>query len=343
MNNHGMKRDTRKIWRVGDAIPNFTARSSSGQGGGQSAGQKLYFPNVAGRYTALCFFGSASIEKNRNALQYALSRQDFFNDVRASFFGVTIDPSDEATGRVRQITPGYRFLWDDDKAISQIFGAITSEQGEKVTYSPFTLLLDHNLRVIANIPIIDAAQHNEDLAKAINNLPEMRPASSAPILLLPNIFEPDFCLQLIEAHRNNAQPDFLLDKNNELHQLIQQRVARRLLPEIAKIFNFNVTRIEKYSVNYRDSQNSGLNRYNRHNATPATEHRKFFVAINCNDDFVGGDHRFAEYSDAIYSPSAGGGIVASCNLIHEIMPISDGGKYSIIMFFYDEQATKLTK
>ena len=101
----------RKKWLSGDIIPNFVARATNNP--------CLQFQNVAGRYIVLCFFGSAAIEKNRLALQFALSRQDFFNDVQASFFGVSIDPSDEATGRVRQILAGFRFLWDDDKKISE--------------------------------------------------------------------------------------------------------------------------------------------------------------------------------------------------------------------------------
>ncbi len=305
-----------KRWFIGDAIPDFTVRSSSGQ--------KLQFQNVAGRYIALCFFGSAAIEKNRNALQYALSRQDFFNDVRASFFGVSIDSSDEATGRVRQITPGFRFLWDDDKRISRMFGAITSEAGEKVTYSPFTLLLDYNLRVLANIPIFNAAQHNDALAQVIANLPEERNAV-APVLLVERIFEHEFCAQVI---KNNTQ--------KELYELIQKRIERRLLPEIAKIFNFDVAIIEKYAINLSKEGNS-MARYNRHNVTPATAHRKFFAAINWSDGFNGGEHRFPEYSDQLYAPAVGGALVASCSMIHEILPITYGSKHSAIMFFYNEK------
>jgi peroxiredoxin len=330
----------RKKWVSGEAIPNFVARATNNP--------RLQFQNVAGRYIVLCFFGSAAIEKNRIALQYALSRQDFFNDMQASFFGVSIDPSDEATGRVRQITPGFRFLWDDDKKISEQFGAITAEQGEKVVYRPFTLLLDHNLRVLAHIPLIDANQHNEELAAEIAKLPPTRAHHfSAPVLMIPNVFTTEFCTQVIDLYQENNEnqyKDWLIGEDSkQLNQAIQQQIAQKLLPEIAKIFYVNISRIEKYAVSCRNFENSKLIRHNRFNNSPKTAHRKFVVIINWNDEFEGGQVRFPEYSDILYNIPTGGALVASCNMIQEILPMTKGSKYSSMLFCYDEKLAPTIK
>jgi peroxiredoxin len=330
----------RKKWSVGEAIPNFVARATNNP--------KLQFQNVAGRYIVLCFFGSATIEKNRLALQYALSRRDFFNDVQASFFGVSIDPSDEATGRVRQILAGFRFLWDDDKKISEQFGAITAEQGEKVVYRPFTLLLDHNLRVLAHIPLVDAHQHNEELAAEIAKLPPTRPKHfSAPVLMMKNVFTAEFCKQVIDLYQQNnleKSKDWLIDDNNKpLNQAIQRQISQKLLPEIAKVFHININRIEKYAISCKNADNGKLIRHNRLNNSPKTAHRKLVVTINWNDEFEGGQLRFPEYSDILYKIPSGGTLVASCNIIQEILPITQGNKYSSMLFCYDEKLAPTIK
>lgn len=44
------------------------------------------------------------------ALDLVRSRRALFDDVRACFFGVTVDPADEARGTIAQALPGMRFF-----------------------------------------------------------------------------------------------------------------------------------------------------------------------------------------------------------------------------------------
>jgi hypothetical protein len=48
----------------------------------------------------LCFFATAADARGRAAVSAALALKHFFDDAFASFFGVTIDPTDEAQQRV---------------------------------------------------------------------------------------------------------------------------------------------------------------------------------------------------------------------------------------------------
>ncbi|MGG7576454.1 redoxin domain-containing protein [Rhizobium sp. Nf11,1] len=84
------------------------------------------FDTAAGRYLVLCFFGSTSHPASKAAIAAALQRSDMFDDVKASFFGVTIDSTDETEQRVAERYPGYRFFLDFDGAISRLYGGFRS-------------------------------------------------------------------------------------------------------------------------------------------------------------------------------------------------------------------------
>jgi peroxiredoxin len=86
----------------GDPAPWFRQRSTSS---GDYA-----FDTAAGRYLVLCFFGSAGHEHGRAALRAVAANRQLFDDQRFAFFGVSLDPQDEAENRVQQSMPGIRFL-----------------------------------------------------------------------------------------------------------------------------------------------------------------------------------------------------------------------------------------
>jgi peroxiredoxin len=88
----------------GDPAPWFHQRSTSNP--------NYAFDTAAGRYIVLCFFASAGDSIGRAAIDRILSNRDLFDDVRFSFFGVSLDPRDEGEGRVCESMPGIRFFWD---------------------------------------------------------------------------------------------------------------------------------------------------------------------------------------------------------------------------------------
>src|SRR5690606_30875907 len=124
---------------------------------------RYVFNTAAGRYIVLSFLGSGAHEGTQQVVRYIEERRALFDDRHVSFFGVSIDPHDEHRGLLRTMIPGIRYFWDIDQAISKQFAAIATDQAARSLYRPFTLVLDPMQRVIANIALIPAEQHNHAL------------------------------------------------------------------------------------------------------------------------------------------------------------------------------------
>ncbi len=98
---------------VGDPAPTFV-QSLGG-------GEPYPFHKAAGRYVVLCFFGSAADAAGARAMEAAYRRRGMFDDVRASFFGVTVDRGDDAHARLR---PDIHCFRDYDGSIARAYGVL---------------------------------------------------------------------------------------------------------------------------------------------------------------------------------------------------------------------------
>ena len=127
------------------------------------------------------------------------SRPGFFNDATASFFGVSIDPDDEAEKRVAEEYPGYEYFWDFDLAASRLYGAVSKDAIPKdglFSMRRLWIVLDPMLRVMQVIPF----QKDRGDIVALNAYLDSLPPPSrfagfelpAPIIVLPKVFEPEF-------------------------------------------------------------------------------------------------------------------------------------------------------
>ena len=347
---------------AGDPAPHFSVRSTNND--------NFYFDTAAGRYLALCFFGSAAGEHPRRALEHMTARRDFFNDVTAAFFGVSTDPSDETSGRVKQVVPGVRYFWDFEKRVSALYGAFG---GADEVYRAFTLILDPMLRVIAHIPLVDADSHNAAfdgvVARLTGAAAPVAITQHAPVLILPRVFEPEFCRELIdhyEAHGGGEsgfmrevdqktvrvldnqfkrRRDFSFDEQAALEPLraqIRAKVKRRLFPAIHQVFQYKATHMERYTVACYESESQGFFRPHRDNTTRGTAHRRFACTINLNAEaYEGGDLRFPEFGGQRYRAPTGGAVVFSCSLLHEVQPVTRGVRYAFLPFFYDKAAAEI--
>lgn len=358
---------TRRVFLVGEPAPDFTARSSNND--------HFHFNTVAGRYVVLCLFGSAGVERSRKILNHIYEKhKDFFNDDRACFFGVSVDPADEKEGRVKQRIPGFRCFWDFDHKVSTLYGALqkvgTEKSPEEVVYRPLTLVLDPLMRVLASIPIDTPELHNQRFDKIIASLPPVDQHAevplTAPILLLPRVLEPELCRKLIELYDEHGgeESGFMREKDGktvgvydhgfkrrqdyhikdpELLKQLQLRIRHRLIPEIFKAFQYKVTRAERYMVGCYDGDNGGgYFRAHRDNTTKGTAHRRFAVTINLNaTEYEGGDLCFPEFGSRTYRAPTGGAVVFSCSLLHEARPVTKGKRYAFLPFLYDEEAAKI--
>src|SRR4029453_10069559 len=123
----------------GDHAPWFVARTS--------VNPRYRFDSVAGRYLVLCFFGSAGDASSAAVLE-AFGAQTRFDDVDASFFGVSEGPRDEHEHRVADRYPGFRYFWDFKAEIRKAYG-LSSEQPQ---LGRATFVLDPALRIVGCVP-----------------------------------------------------------------------------------------------------------------------------------------------------------------------------------------------
>lgn len=337
---------------VGDPTPDFTTSSTSNP--------QYHFNTVAGRYVVLCFFRSAADEMSQQILKDLFQYRALFDDENFCFFGISTDPDDRQLSRVEQQLPGIRYLWDFERTVSQLFSAT----------EPCTYILDERLRVLAVFPFNPEPNHHVAKVVAIlSRLPLFSlatPASvQAPILIVPRIFEPQLCQALIDYYNQHGGEESgfmkevegrtvgtidnsfkrrrdqdILDEN--LRNAAVNRIHRRLVPEIAKAFQFQATRIERHIVACYDSLSGGFFRPHRDNTTKGTAHRKFAVSLNLNtEEYEGGLLRFPEFSRHTYTVQAGGAVVFSCSLLHEATPVTQGKRYAYLPFLYDDAAAKI--
>ena len=127
-------------------------------------------------------------------------------------------------------------------------------------------------------------------------------------------------------------------KDRDLIDQTRSCIARRVIPEIARTYQFRATRMERFIVACYPAEGGGHFSPHRDNTTKGTAHRRFAVSINLNDDFQGGEIGFPEYGPTTFKPSPGTAVVFSCGLLHSVSTVTFGRRYAFLPFLYDEEA-----
>ena len=73
----------------------------------------------------------------------------------------------------------------------------------------------------------------------------------------------------------------------------------------------------------------------------ATEHRRFAISINLNDDFDGGEVSFPEFSPRTFKAPIGAALIFSGSLLHCVSQVTRGRRYAFLPFVHDEEAEKI--
>jgi predicted 2-oxoglutarate/Fe(II)-dependent dioxygenase YbiX len=295
----------------------------------------------------------------------------YFDDEHIAFFGVTIDPRDEQNPHCRERIPGIRFFLDFDGVASRLYGAMphegTSTDGA-VALRRLWMVVDPTMRVMAVFPFTPDGREQRALFTFLDGLPPPNRFAGtelqAPILFLPNVFEPEFCRHLvglyethggeesgfmrevdgktvsIQDHAFKRRKDYLIE-DEALMQQTRNRINRRIVPEILKVHAFKATRMERYIVSCYSAEDAAHFRAHRDNTTKGTAHRRFAVSINLNSEFEGGEVSFPEYGPRSFRPPVGGAVVFSCSLLHAVSQVTGGRRYAFLPFLYDEEAAKI--
>lgn len=334
----------------GEEAPWFHAAALNGRA-------RYAFDSVGGRYVLLLFYGSTTIESSAAALKLIKEHRWAFDDEHACFFGITVDEQDVALGAIAQQLPGIRYFLDYDGKISRMYGALSGEG-----YRPYWLLLDPTLRVAGRFAIDDGVAAIKRLRSLAAH--PFTEDSWAPVLLVPNVFEPSLCAELIRLFQSHGgEPSGFMQEvdgktklvtdphhkqrtdcnvdDASLRAGIAARINTRLRPAVKRTFQFSATRMERYLVACYEA-GAGHFRPHRDNTTKGTAHRRFAVTINLNaGEYGGGDLRFPEYGPRTYRAPTGGAIVFSCSMLHEATPVIQGKRYAFLPFLYDDEAAQM--
>ncbi|HEY5850946.1 MAG TPA: 2OG-Fe(II) oxygenase [Lysobacter sp.] len=215
--------------------------------------------------------------------------------------------------------------------------------------------VDANLRLQASHPLPVTVAPGRPVA-----VPELSSAQTgliAPILQVPDVFEPELCAALIrhleidcgggdvsavlvlEGGQQRLQVDPSIKQRREviprdpaLEARMHERLLRRALPEIARVFNFEVKRRDPFKL-LAYPEDAGYFRAHRDNETPDVAHRRFALSVNLNQgDYVGGEFRYPEFGLHRFSPPTGAALVFSCSMLHEVLPVERGTRYAMTTF-----------
>jgi len=141
-------------------------------------------------------------------------------------------------------------------------------------------------------------------------------------------------------HNHKRRKDYTIT-DDEIIRITQARIKRRIVPEIAKVHQFHVSRMERYIVSCYSAEDGGHFRAHRDDTTKGTAHRRFAVSINLNAEFEGGEISFPEFGPRGFKPPPGGAVIFSCSLLHRVSKVTAGRRYAFLPFLYDEAAAKL--
>jgi predicted 2-oxoglutarate/Fe(II)-dependent dioxygenase YbiX len=332
-----MSRWTLPALAVGDFAPMFAAPTRGNP--------RFHFSTVAGRHILLGVMPSDPAR--RDAGLAALSGVTFDGRNLAGFYVTRETPQAAPPDRLY----GERWFFDADGEVGRAYGAGAD--------APAWFVLDPALRILARFGFEDTAA----LTALIARLPPLERYGGAPmiapVLIVPRVFEPEFCRRLIatyDAQGGQAsgvmrdidgktvgvlddmkrRRDVMLEDADFRREALE-RLSRNLIPMIARALQFQATRLERYLVACYDASDGGYFRPHRDNETLATAHRRFAVSINLNaEEFEGGDLRFPEFGPRTYRPPTGGAVVFCCSLQHEATPVTRGRRYAFLPFLYDE-------
>lgn len=338
---------------LGDPVPWFSAVSI--------AGAPVDLHVEAGRWVVLAFLGALDQPQALGELGALLSQAAFLSPDHLVIHGVLAAPPPNLAELSQLISPTVNFIADYDGSLSALYGA----RG-----APRTIVIDPMLRAVADIGWDHAAGHAALLSRVVRGLPAIDDAAgvpmSAPVLMIPRILDFPLCDLLIALYDEIGGEDsgFLLDRDGktqtiidhrlkrrqdmviavpELRRTIRERVVTRLLPAVARYFQFEATRMDRCLVSCYDSALGGHFFRHRDNVNAGAQHRRFAVTINLNGDYDGCDLMFPEFGRRTYRAPLGGAIVFSCGALHEVTPITRGRRYAFIPFLYGEEDAALRR
>ncbi len=324
---------------IGDPVPNVVLPDAKGNGVGLSQQTR------AGRWQIILFLEVDDITARREAIAAARARLEA---VEGRLFVVVMALPDETQIGVD--------LFDESRKAAVYYTGSTGRAIAVVSPEGQLAAQFSDLELDAAITFCEAA-YDKDTPSIISH--------AAPVLMIENILDIDLCKGLIAHWKNNPKQkgtvasaqqgnaadvtsikrrDDVVLPDGELFTQVKAQIGRRVLPLLEKAFRMRIASMEALRIGGYDAANEGAFGRHRDNTTQHTAHRRFAVTINLNtSEYEGGELRFPEYGRGLYSPPAGGGVVFSCSLLHEALPVTKGVRLGLFTFFTDAEGLEREK
>lgn len=230
-------------------------------------------------------------------------------------------------------------LWADEHAqVGRNFGVYRSTREH---FTPACFLLSPNLRIVNIFAFDDTALHlNKLLRECETRLPEQEIRilhSHPPVLVIPNLLSKERCEALI-TWQQNAEKHTDIKLSGELQNRLDDIFSGALWPEIHKVFGSDVAFRENYLIHCQNISTGHTPNQLRYNSEAEYTHRRYALTLYLNENFIGGYLGFPEYGADIYKPEAGTAIISPCALMHRILPVTKGQKFTLNSFFYEREA-----
>ena len=327
----------------GDRAPNFIVGDTGGR-------RRMFYAEASGRPIVLCIARSVQDARGEALLRSMEVVQGKLEEAGCDVFGLAADEPAVTEGR------GATFRLFADARDSVVSNYLSGGASDPVQFR--TLLLDGNQRVLA---VIDAADPNDHGALALASLkllPVIPPArvvrsSSPPVLMLPNVLNPDDCQKLIRLWHDGGHEEGSVagrygnaiaeDKKRsldhivtdpEMQRMLSETLARRIGPELQKTFcYFAPFFFDAHVILSYGADREEFFKPHRDNLTPGSQDRRFALSLNLNDGYGGGELWFPEYGPDLYKPEPGTACVFSCSLLHEALPVTAGRRWVLTTFF----------
>lgn len=344
---------------VGDFAPNSVFADQNGQP------VSLVEIPYAGTFTAVAVLRDAGNPNAAAFLGTLRAQAAQFEAAGAQLVAALGVPADRLASLGNALQPGFALLSDANGECAASFGLMDGEGAGLIA------ILDRNSHVIAKLTglpgVAPVAEALAVIAKHKSAETDSAAPGHAPVLLIPRLFEPELCRDLMQFWeqgekridevtqgrgsevRDNVLSDVkkradvtVPEGDNELHQAILMRFNMRVVPRIEKVFQFKTNSYDGARVGCyepgedgKDGEEGGYFRAHRDSVShKVDQERRFALSLNLNDGFEGGRLCFNEYGPQTYCPAAGDGVVFSCKLLHEAMPVTKGRRFGLFAFFY---------
>lgn len=352
----------------GDLAPNFMLPNWEGK-------LARFYDRFAGNAVVLSFLPPRGGKARERELRGFAERREQFDAVGGRVVVVTQDSHEDNAKFIAGLGLELEIFSDPAGAITRGYcgvAAVTGSAGEGRQpgngggNGGSTFVIDPNQRIATVCH--GGTAHAQRALEGLEELRRRRAAQAgwqqAPVLLLPDVFSPDLCQQLIAdwqrehyegvitvgtgfdddgdglvvASSVKMRRDHRLD--DAANARVSEVVGRRVLPMLQKAFHFRTGAMQHFRIGAYAAERGDFFKAHRDNDSASTEGRRFAMSVNLNDDYEGGAVRFPEFAGEPYRPPPGGALIFSCSLLHEAMPVTQGTRFVALTFFFAVREAK---